>query len=438
MNDLRPQQITDVNESQVTTSAERSQVLIAGRKWCCRCEHWVARSGFYANKRTSDGLDPWCTKCRRIYIRDWCRDNNERWKSYRRPEGKSAEYQARHRALHPDRSRVRIMLQRAKENGLILNCCVWPGCAETENIEGHHPDYSRPHEIVSLCNLHHKAVDLCGDKLGFNLPTIDISPWLNRRKQTGFSKQERESRFTRTRPVLLRRFVPGGNKKESTMLLNKHNLKLVAVASEDELRPALQGLHVTDEHTEATDGHILFRMSLPSYVKDDDFPKVKGFEVKKSDGADFTIPTDAAVQLSESLPTKSAMPILGYVQIDPAVEGGVAKYIRVATTDTDVERINRIRLIDVPYPKTDNLFSTDEPAFRIKFNPALLAKALKVAAEFQDKFLPEIILEIPQPKDGDKWGHGALVIRAKNEQGQELTGLVMPMRENKEDEESTP
>lgn len=211
------------------------------------------------------------------------------------------------------------------------------------------------------------------------------------------------------------------------MLLNSHNLKIVAVASDDESRSALNGLHITDKYTEATNGHILFRMSLSKEANDDDFPKVKGFEIKESDKIDFIIPTDAVVQLAESLPTKTTLPILTYVQIDPAVEGGIVEHIRVAITDLEVEQVRRIKLVDCPYPKTDNLFSSDEPAFRININPTLLAKALTVAAEFQGTLIPEIILEIPQPLDGDKWGRGAITIKATNEQGQELTGLVMPM-----------
>lgn len=33
--------------------------------------------------------------------------------------------------------------------------CIWPGCYVTERLERHHPDYSRPGVVVTLCHKHH-------------------------------------------------------------------------------------------------------------------------------------------------------------------------------------------------------------------------------------------------------------------------------------------
>ena len=150
-------------------------------KRCYRCKVWKPKSDFYANKQSKDGLDCWCKKCRKKNTSQWRRDNPARCrelKQHWKTQEKDTEYKARHRARHPDRHYARRQLLKAREHGLKLDHCVWPGCTETENIEGHHPDYSKPHEIVSICLLHHKATDLLGDKLGFDLPSIDISAYI--------------------------------------------------------------------------------------------------------------------------------------------------------------------------------------------------------------------------------------------------------------------
>ena len=149
------------------------------RKRCSKCKDWKLRLEFYANKRNKDGLDCWCKDCRNKQTKQWRRDNRGQCKRYTSQE-QDTIYKARHRAKHRVRYYARYQLQKARENGLHLDRCVWPGCTETENIEGHHPDYHFPFLVSPLCpaNKHHKAADLVGDKLGFDLPTIDISVYL--------------------------------------------------------------------------------------------------------------------------------------------------------------------------------------------------------------------------------------------------------------------
>lgn len=163
-----------------TSSSHECQVISTGRKRCFKCKDWKDRSGFYENRKSGskDGLDCWCKDCRNKYSRQWQYDNREQISVTRKcwmTREKDTKYKARHRAKHRDRHYARSRLDNARRyKGLTLDHCSWPGCAETEKIEGHHPSYKKPHEIVSLCLLHHKAADLLGDKLGFDLPIIDI------------------------------------------------------------------------------------------------------------------------------------------------------------------------------------------------------------------------------------------------------------------------
>lgn len=166
-----PDDIRAVSTPQCNTSAGKKQVVFTGPKWCPKCREWKHRSEFYANKQNKDGLDSYCKECRKRSTRDCHRDYPGQNQKTREQD---TAYKARHRAKHPDRHYARRQLLQARENGLKLNLCSWPSCAETKKIEGHHPSYKKPHEIVSLCLLHHKAADLLGDKLGFDLPIIDI------------------------------------------------------------------------------------------------------------------------------------------------------------------------------------------------------------------------------------------------------------------------
>ena len=178
-----------VSTQECNTSAGKSQDLISTEKWCPKDLHWKPRSEFYANKQNKGGLDSYCKECRKRSTRDCHRDHPGQNQKTREQD---TAYKARHRAKHPDRHYARRQLLQARENGLILDRCAWLGCTETSQIEGHHPDYSKPHEIVSFCNLHHKAADLLGDKLGFDLPTIDISIYFKKGKR-GRPRTERES-----------------------------------------------------------------------------------------------------------------------------------------------------------------------------------------------------------------------------------------------------
>ena len=59
-------------------------------------------------------------------------------------------------AKHPERRRANTMLDNAVRDGRVI---PWPVCAVPEccgKPEGHHPDYSRPLDVVWLCDKHHK------------------------------------------------------------------------------------------------------------------------------------------------------------------------------------------------------------------------------------------------------------------------------------------
>lgn len=60
------------------------------------------------------------------------------------------------RGLRPERSKARVALGNAVRDGRVI---PWPVCAVPDccgKPHGHHPDYSRPLDVVWLCDSHHK------------------------------------------------------------------------------------------------------------------------------------------------------------------------------------------------------------------------------------------------------------------------------------------
>ena len=69
-----------------------------------------------------------------------------------------SERQAMNPAIASARKRARMIAGNAVRDGKLA---PWPACAHPEgcectNVEAHHPDYSRPLDVVWLCPAHHK------------------------------------------------------------------------------------------------------------------------------------------------------------------------------------------------------------------------------------------------------------------------------------------
>lgn len=63
---------------------------------------------------------------------------------------------------HPEQGVARMYTQRSN---LRRDKCEYEGCDSTENWEGHHPDYSKPWWVITLCQKHHNNVKVIQRKL---------------------------------------------------------------------------------------------------------------------------------------------------------------------------------------------------------------------------------------------------------------------------------
>lgn len=80
--------------------------------------------------------------------------------AYQKTEAYAASHDAavkRWQNKHPERRAANNVLDNAVRDGRVI---PWPACAVPEcagKPEAHHPDYSRPLDVVWLCAKHHKA-----------------------------------------------------------------------------------------------------------------------------------------------------------------------------------------------------------------------------------------------------------------------------------------
>jgi len=100
----------------------------------------------------------WYVKYReanREKIREYNRKYNKKW---RKENGYHNE--KKWKKNNPEAIRAQKLLRYAVKKKLIKKQpCAISGCGITKNIQGHHPDYSKPLEVIWCCPKHHKVLE---------------------------------------------------------------------------------------------------------------------------------------------------------------------------------------------------------------------------------------------------------------------------------------
>lgn len=129
-------------------------------KLCRSCEQVKPDDEFYSVPKNADGLMGKCKVCWRAQVTER-RRTNPAVQAYDRMRAKRPEVKARIRAVadqwrldHPEAYRAQTAVGNALRDGKLVRgpCAV---CGTTEDIHGHHADYSRPLDVTWLCALHH-------------------------------------------------------------------------------------------------------------------------------------------------------------------------------------------------------------------------------------------------------------------------------------------
>lgn len=146
-------------------------------KTCFKCKEAKALDGFYTHKMMADGYLNKCKECAKADEKARrAGSGRERMLSYDRARsmredrvaaraiyqqteaGKSAHARAasKYAERHPDRYSARNILNAAVRDKKLKpwTACALPECCAKP--QAHHPDYSRPLDVVWLCPSHHK------------------------------------------------------------------------------------------------------------------------------------------------------------------------------------------------------------------------------------------------------------------------------------------
>lgn len=147
-------------------------------KTCFKCREEKPLSEFYRHPQTGDGYLGKCKTCTKsdtaarevkllsnpITAESEAARHREKSRKYRedgRVKDRGPEYylarQRKMRAKDPIADRARAMVGRAVRNGTLLpKPCEQCGSVDSE---AHHPDHTKPLEVVWLCPKHHSEAD---------------------------------------------------------------------------------------------------------------------------------------------------------------------------------------------------------------------------------------------------------------------------------------
>ena len=133
------------------------------KKTCISCHKTKPFAEFYSHKKMADGYLNKCKECVKAYSRKrrFDPDCREKILAYDRARGyrQGTEYQKRRRLENPEKYKANYMISNALRGGRLLKPEVCAHCSTaTSRIEAHHPDYSRPLEVVWLCSQCHSQL----------------------------------------------------------------------------------------------------------------------------------------------------------------------------------------------------------------------------------------------------------------------------------------
>jgi hypothetical protein len=130
-------------------------------KQCRTCEEVKQIDCFYFNCEAKDGRNGACSDCCRKKNIKWYRENADIYKKRYEDKKNTENYKQSHRKAvrknineNPLKQAARVIARKLnlpKEG----NCSI---CNDYKILEKHHPDYSKPEDVVSICVSCHKDI----------------------------------------------------------------------------------------------------------------------------------------------------------------------------------------------------------------------------------------------------------------------------------------
>lgn len=134
-------------------------------KSCFKCHEVLPLSEFYAHPQMADGRVNKCKSCNKADVRENYAKRRAQYSAYHAkrdqlPDRKKARlvYAKRMRKSAPEKAKARRMVNYYRRRGVLVPTpCIH--CGATENIHGHHRDYSKPLDVIWCCHKCHKTIE---------------------------------------------------------------------------------------------------------------------------------------------------------------------------------------------------------------------------------------------------------------------------------------
>lgn len=147
-------------------------------KTCGKCKVVKTKDNFYKASLKPSGFDSYCKDCRRKHNkknfkqfygknRDKVLEQQREYSKTEKGKIKSRNNQKKMYLKHRDKFNARYKVHEAIKKGLIIKkpCGI---CGKVK-VEAHHEDYSKPLEVIWLCQKHHRILE----GRWFYIPTKD-------------------------------------------------------------------------------------------------------------------------------------------------------------------------------------------------------------------------------------------------------------------------
>lgn len=118
---------------------------IVGKKECWKCKEVKDLNDYYNDKSRPDGKAYHCKNCIRLYLQQY--RQSDKFKAYARRKAKVWS------GANPEKVKAHRIARRYKTE-LKRDACE--KCGKVEGLEMHHPDYTKPQYVLTLCVRCHK------------------------------------------------------------------------------------------------------------------------------------------------------------------------------------------------------------------------------------------------------------------------------------------
>lgn len=154
----------------------RSDLSMRTQKRCGRCDEEKPVSEFNRMRSAADGRQAYCRQCNALSRRAYYAENREtehaKMLAYTRENRDAIQRRARrYREQYPERVRATSMVNHAVKSGELPHISTQQcACCGQQAVGYHHPDYSRPFDVVPLCHSCHKRTHVSVLQDGLTIP----------------------------------------------------------------------------------------------------------------------------------------------------------------------------------------------------------------------------------------------------------------------------